>query len=162
MFLEFVYAFTRKKMKVPKVNGLASTSWFGNVSILIPCPPLPPLQMVHTRNGAEHYGIPLSWGNTLFLVGAVAWPLEKAFEIKLPVCSCSALRWFLLSHICRLFMWKNGCVVAGDTAKFGFFLVSVWCELHIRWFWILLCWIVLLSRQWMSAFLSLIGDLIRK
>lgn len=59
----------------------------GNVSVLIPCPCLPPLQMVHTRNVAEHHGILLSWVNTLFLGCAVALLLQEEFETwLLPVC----------------------------------------------------------------------------
>lgn len=60
IFLEYVHVFTHKTAKVPKVNSSATTKYSccGNVSILIPCPPLPPVQMVHTRNVAEHHGIP--------------------------------------------------------------------------------------------------------
>lgn len=67
--LECVYMFTHKKVKVPKVNSLATMkhSCDGNVSTWTRCTPLLSLQMVHTRNVAQHHGIPMSWGgNTIF------------------------------------------------------------------------------------------------
>lgn len=75
----------------------------GNVSILISCQPRLPLQMVHKRNVAEHIGIPYSWRNMLFIGNTGAWPLEKAFKIKLSVgsslcCRVSLLNVFVISR----------------------------------------------------------------
>ncbi len=57
-----VRVFVQKKVKVPKVNSLATTKYSccGNVSSLISCQPLLLLQMVHTRNVAERHGIPVN------------------------------------------------------------------------------------------------------